>query len=481
MSLWSWDPFEATLPKLFITLGQSEHLPEDINEFNLMRERDHKLTLTTKSPAGFKRPQEESMPGKVYKNENYVTLKSPCGTGKLNGISHSYSETNLLGATKDSVTDSYEIQSFEFFYKAERSIAHTIDYVANIPNNYIWPSFFDEEVVDEKSRTFPGDPPIRFQVKSKRSGSSRKCLRFKLNEYDIVFGINEQGDIEAERPGYILYTGSPDDITRRRIRDCLSFAFGLPLIHFGHACYCGEGKLTELVAITPQTVNGRAWDIVGTPPAPITEHGGTTNILSVNLIERVIQGLFVHMSKYNLEVLPWRLWYAETSPYFMRPAYYGALIEGIQKSYTSDKNNKVCRTIINKSNYRVARKCLESYLDGLDIDEPSRLLFIDKLNNGNVAPQKIIAQRFYSSLNLTLGDLEISAWNNRNDAAHGNEIAEEKITTFIRETKVLRVMLNRIVLRITNGSDAYFDYFTCNYPIRQLSDAIPTQDPHLAQ
>lgn len=478
MSLWNWDPFEETLSKLFLTLEQSELLPDEINEFTLKRVRDHKLILTTKSPATCRVLQEEIPLGKIYKNEAYVTLKSPFGTGRLSGVYRSHSETNFLGSIKDSTTNLYELQSIEFLYQTKRSTTHTIDYVANIPSHYIWPSFFDEEIASTSSRTFLGDQPIIFQIQNKRKHASRKCLRLTINECDIVLGSIEQGSIEAERPGYILYAGSPDEITRRRIRDCLSFAFGAPLIHFGHACYCGEGNLTELVAITPQTVNGRAWDIAGTPPAPITELDGRSNLLSVKLIERVAQSLFEHMSKYNLEILPWRLWYAETAPYFMRPAYYGALIEGIQKSYINDSKNKICHSIIEKSKYKAARKLLERYLNKLKIDETSRRLFLEKLNNGNAAPQKIIAQRFYSNLNLALGNLEISAWNNRNDAAHGNEILEDKKITFIRETKILRVMLNRIVLCITNGSDTYFDYFTYSHPIRQLGDAIPDQVPH---
>tara|TARA_R110000868_G_scaffold349834_1_gene611160 strand:- start:2859 stop:3497 length:639 start_codon:yes stop_codon:yes gene_type:complete len=209
------------------------------------------------------------------------------------------------------------------------------------------------------------------------------------------------------------------------------------------------------------------------PPAPITEQDGLTNLMCAELVERVVQGAYKNYDRYHLNVLPWRVWYAESAAYFMKPVYYASLIEGIQKAYIDDEQNNVSHTVVDKLEYKRIRKTLERYLSRLKIDGTAKDLLQNKLNNGNSAPQKVIAERFYSSLGLRLSDLENSAWSKRNDAVHGNPIPSEEKIKYIKHTKVLKVMLNRIVLCITGGSDKYIDYYSIGHPVRLLPEPIP--------
>ncbi|MGU1062627.1 hypothetical protein ACSEPQ_07130 [Pseudomonas aeruginosa] len=473
MNIWEWEKLEESLEELFLSIENSAILPENISSFSLKRNEEHKLVLTTHSVTG--RKPEEIILGRVYKNENKVSLQSPRGEGLLRGVSHLRTETDYLDHSSAATKTTYEIQSIEFKNKTERITTYTIDYIANLPGHFIWPNGYTDEITHTNTRSYMGNPSVDLRTIESKKHHVRDCLRLRIDEIEIVIGRSKTGRNGVERPGYILYTGQTDITYRRKIQDCLSYAFGTPLVHFGHSSHCKDGHITELAAISPNTVNGRAWSIPSTPPAPITDGRGSTNILNEALFQRVVKGLFDNIESYNLDRLPWRLWHADTSPYFMRPAYYGALVEGLQKKYIQDTKNKISSTIIEKCEYRKIRPTLLKLLNKQGLDQKSKDLLLDKINSGNTAPQKIIAQKFYSKLNLTMGDLEISAWNKRNDAAHGNEISEDDQIKFIRETKALKVMLNRIILRITNGSDDYIDYFTYNHPSRPLNEAIPIE------
>ena len=214
----------------------------------------------------------------------------------------------------------------------------------------------------------------------------------------------------------------------------------------------------------------------GLPPAPITTSNGRSNELDKLLVQRIVQGFVNNSRKYNIAQIPWRLWHAEAAAYFMKPAYYGALIEGIQKEYFEDCKTNIDRTIVSKADFKRHKKFITKYISKVCSNESEIKILTDKLNNSNIAPQKVLAARFFSHLGLTVGTIESKAWNKRNDAAHGNGIAEEDIIDYIRNTKVLRIILNRIVLHLTEGSNFYTDDYTIGHAIRPLSASIPEED-----
>ncbi|MGH7084046.1 MAG: hypothetical protein ACREFN_03555, partial [Acetobacteraceae bacterium] len=88
-------------------------------------------------------------------------------------------------------------------------------------------------------------------------------------------------------------------------------------------------------------------------------------------------------------------------------------------------------------------------------------------------PRPETMQRLLKVLKIELGEDERRAWARRDHAAHGNELKQEDQLGAIRDTKLLRGIFDRMLLRITNGSDTYHDYASLNFPIRNLSDAVP--------
>lgn len=73
---------------------------------------------------------------------------------------------------------------------------------------------------------------------------------------------------------------------------------------------------------------------------------------------------------------------------------------------------------------------------------------------------------------IILSEIEKSAWQQRNNAAHGNEIEEGGEIQLIREIKILKMIFHRVLLKIMGGTELYTDYYTIGFPIKYVTDSI---------
>jgi hypothetical protein len=97
----------------------------------------------------------------------------------------------------------------------------------------------------------------------------------------------------------------------------------------------------------------------------------------------------------------------------------------------------------------------------------------DNISNLNSKSTRVRRDELLSNLDLTLSKREQEAWQRRNDAGHENYIGAEEYIGVIRETTLLRLRFNRMVLAITKASDTYYDYYTLDRPTRKLRESIP--------
>ncbi|MFV3383134.1 hypothetical protein [Pseudomonas sp. NY15354] len=471
MSTWEWDPLHNFFSRIPYQRIPAELCKNGVNHLTITRNSNLKIILNTISPPQPPRQHDPRPLGDVYINDTNLKIDYITGTVSLTGLFLSNSETSQK-EHETFTTDTYQVHTALYKSHTKAPVDFTIDHIANIPSHYIFPdnSRFNKTTI--KSVEYPDLPSLNISTQASISHSTQ-CIHLQINDQPITLGPLKVENSIIKEPGYILYLGNPGESIRRETREALSFALGLPLVYFGHSCHAFNGQLIEFSGVSPHTFGERAWTLPSLPPAPITDSSAGYPILNASLVERIANGLLTASPSYNLSTLPWRLWYAESSPYFMKPAYYGALIEALQRTYLEVNHASISSTIIPKPEYRKIRKLISRLLEKQEYDPISTKLLSDKLNHGNDAPQRIIASRFYAHLDLELGDAELSAWNKRNDAAHGNKIPDNSEIAFIRETKILKNILNRILLKITNGSDHYIDYFTLGHPTRHLTDSIP--------
>lgn len=474
MNLWGWNSLESPSFSGPITLKSHSLLMADISNVVVARDDSHRIMLRVFAKPSVHIPEQLRTLGDPRKSCDRILFSSPLGAGELGGVLMGDSKTSWGYEENHSIVE-YEIAEVKFQASNEYQPAYIVEYLDNLPTEFEWPTGFDDNITTRGMRTFDGDELYQFPIKSLRERALCSSLKLDVGEYTcILTAIEDEGDEgNKERRGYLVYTGLPDASTREKIRHSLSYAIGLPLIYCGHTNYSAAGELCEFVAVTPEMINGRAWNITKMPPAPltITRHEDDKYI-DPDKVSRVASGIYKNMGNYGLDSLPWRLWYADTAPYFMRPAYYGAMIEGLQKSYLKNNSKKIDGLIISKLEFKRHRETLQKYIKKQGFEHSVEEIYLKVLNNCNSASQAVKAKRFYEGLGLKLGGLEVSAWQRRNDAAHGNEIPASEIDNFIRVTCILRTMLNRIVLSLTGGSERYVDYYSYTHPDRALTDPI---------
>jgi hypothetical protein len=472
MEMWEKDPLDDFVQTFMVSLSPSKELPEAIHDFQIFRDDALNIIMQVRSHRDA-RPATGTTPlGTVYTLDNRIELKGILGAGTLHRVALFTTASKLADKNPNNATTSkYKITDINYTL-SDDPINYTIDRIANLPSNYIWPDLSITKVIGTQETFFSGSPSITINRSlPSQQTHARNCVRINFGEHLAIIGtIKSKNDSTSKNPGYIYYCGNPDKVTREKIRASLSFALGIPLVHLSSCFYNETGGLIGFESTSAATMGGRAWGLVSQPFSPITSH--SPDILDSNLLQALAVGFFDNYERMNLRTFIYRLWNAEISPSYMRAAYYGAMIESIQTQETNKPGSKICGTIIEKSDYKKTIRTLTRLLNKQKIPVQAKTLLLRKIEGGNAAPQRVLAERFYSTLGLSLGPLETEAWNKRNDAAHGTEPTPGTEIESYRLTKVLRVTLARIVIKLLQGSDFYIDYYSLTHPIRRLEDAI---------
>jgi len=89
----------------------------------------------------------------------------------------------------------------------------------------------------------------------------------------------------------------------------------------------------------------------------------------------------------------------------------------------------------------------------------------------NSVPHQVVTAGILSRMKLQFSEEEKAAWRRRNDAAHGRAMEVGTELDVIRDTKLLRGLFDRMLLKLTDASEMYYDYASLNLPIRRLADA----------
>ncbi|WP_440058762.1 hypothetical protein [Pseudomonas fragariae (ex Marin et al. 2024)] len=476
MLFWEWERLESYVEKNLFKISDPGKLLFPVLGVRIWRDENLRLVMEAKSKEREIQQDPEFPPGTVRINEAAVELESPGGgTARAFGvyIRRTDSRTNDQHGTHET-TQTCSLHYFETKTPQTGSVAYVFDWVANInPNYYVWPDLARDSVQEISTRTWGyGSELLILKAISGSDGGSRKCVDLNIGGQRVILGCAQ---LEVERmsvkPGYIIYLGHPDNETRKRIRDSLSFAMGFPIVYLGYAEYTEQQKLAYFKAVNAYSMDGRAFNVPVMAPAPICSPDGS-NILDKTRLGMVANAFFDNYNSFGLSSLNWIYWHAVTAPVHMAAAYFGAAIESIQKKYIDHQGTSFNNLIIPKVEYKALKKLIFRAVRDCGLELADKKTFEDKINNGNVVSLKVLSIRFFEHLGLEMGQIEIAAWQRRNDAAHGNELADGDYIALIRDTKLLKLILHRIVLKITCASDLYIDYYTAYFPSRLVKCGV---------
>ncbi|MEY8689281.1 MAG: hypothetical protein AB9M53_05315 [Leptothrix sp. (in: b-proteobacteria)] len=485
MDYQEWECFDSEINSRTYTIVGHGPLFGPVTSFSIKRDKDLNLLLESTSASNSVLGAPEPAANAVYRPDGNVDFRNI----SLNGISavasgiiqREYKINLPTSSTSDSAsntkTQTSIVTSLEWSNAHCNEATYIMDWIENLSNDFIWPDSDDVDITETKIRTL-GSRTNKIEIPFKTTSlrRSNSCVRLSVGGWDVIIGNSRYKSSNVKLPGFILYLGLPDKEARSRIRGCLSYCFGDYFVHLGSTTYDQDWELVSFHALSAHALVEVAGDISRRPPAPLGEK--YEREVDARLLSSMASGLYAAYDAYNLRTAFWNYWHAIAAPVHMAAAHFGAAIESLQRAYFKNNENSVSdRIVVNKDFWKALHDQINNLIQESSLSSEEKRLLSNKAQHLNSAPQAIVADRFFDAIGLTVGNLEKDVWKNRNRAAHGAGVTEERGIQSIRDNKILMTLMNRIMLSISKSSDCYYDYYTIHRPKRRLAEAVPDDRP----
>lgn len=473
MECWDWEFFGSVVTSDTFTVSDCGPLFGPVSDFKLERDDAFNLILESISVGESTSNAIERPAGSVYQADAQVKLEGLTGalavaTGVIpRGHSKTWSAKSEQRVTRERSS----IHSLQWIRAGAPEPVYVIDWVGNM-ESFIWPDADDRTESGEKRRILRSPTKeISMSVPSDCREGGRTCVHLVVGDVEFFVGESKAESGHVKKPGFILYLGMPDEDTRAKIRDCLSFCLGTYLLYLGDCKFDSEWLPVAFDAKSGPALVKDASQLSGWQPSPLGFKWESE--ISSELLEKVMSSLCRIYDAYGLRSRFWAYWHAMAAPVHMKAVHFGAAIEALQSIFLKN-TSKVQRGVVeNEQHWMELYGQLAAAISDSSLPDETKKLLINKAKGLNHAPQSVLMQRFFAALGLKLGVLESSVWANRNRAAHGGSANSDNAHRLIRENKVLLIMMNRILLALSGEADCYYDYYTFGRPVRRLSESIP--------
>ncbi|MDP3023424.1 MAG: hypothetical protein Q8N32_09385 [Sulfuricurvum sp.] len=450
-----------------IDVINADALYNPIQSINIKRDSELKIILETTSNLNAKTQADSLRVGMVYTSDNEIILKNKISNRLfvLKGVT-SYSKSLSI---EDRIrTELSSLDSIESTLESSIEAKYLIEFVSNMEmKNFI----LSDNISIKKSITETiSIDKINFSDATTNEMNSWGCINNKIDDFSFYICRYKHNNQDYQ---YILYEKIVSEEERRKIRDCISFIIGKPIIYLGYCTYSEDSKMVSFQLKSAYDYKG-AFSLEELPPTILSSD--MSNILKStmesNIFNSLLISLYDNYEKYHFQHLFWMYWHASTSHFYSASVQFGACIESLQNSYLEENSNS--KIIESKEIWKDFRDKTKKLIDELAIGENEQKLLGNKIDNLNLLPQQKQLEKLFELLNIELTDLESNTWRQRNIPAHGKKI--ECNVEYIRGVKILRTLFNRLILKISNASEYYFDYYSLgdekSYNLRLLNDGI---------
>ena len=383
-------------------------------------------------------------------------------------IARGYHSQSNSGDEPETV-ETFSAHSVEWNFQRKIDPAYVVEWIANVPQGFIWTEPVRFEVTRTSTKSIgSGDAGIRMTGSSRSTGGSR-ALHIRASEFDLYVMNSIDGENDSRRSGQIVYRGSPDQTFRDKVRTCLSFVLGRPLVYLGYTAYCPEWIPTFMKSIDGFSIDGAVFKLHALPPFPINE-GRYANIIDQDLVSVIVNALLMKFDEIKFNELSWAYWYAVCAPVHATAIHFGGVIEQLQKN----AGNLISPTrgkLLDDETWRSLNGVISQWLKTAKLESDIKNILAGKISSLDRAPADLVLKRLLDAMGMQVGDTETKAWRQRNKAAHGGMSGNHVET--ILNGKLLKILFHRLLAGVTYCSDRYIDYYNMGFPIRSLSDFIP--------
>ncbi|MGM4922583.1 hypothetical protein AB8A31_06730 [Tardiphaga sp. 804_B3_N1_9] len=475
MSEFLWDPVEGVMNGNLLRIVDAGPLRTPINSFVLRRKADLGLALETQIAQDAVSQVPESPSGTLRMNDAIVRWDNGFGFEVLGKgvVSHAYSTSNDLIRDKHSATETSALHSVEATFPHAEAPVYTIDWLENVDSSwFIWPHTIKRERTTAETRTI-GHGPDEFTVidQDTRNSMGSHCVKVKVGDIEVHLCARwlEPGD-RHRKPGCLIYRGTPDDHTQKRIRNVLSFSLGMFLVSLGHTVYSADWRMVSFRAISSYSIDGRVFDLPVLPPVPLAARSNSE--IDPARLNRLASALYAAYDELEFGDLNWGFWHARCATPHIAPVHFGAIIEALQKVCADRFSEEIATKIIDDGEtWTKFFDEVKRLAEKLEIPEDRKPLLQQAAGRMNGMPHQAVMESILNRMKLQFGKAEKTAWRRRNDAAHGRAIPQGSELEAIRDAQYLHGLFDRMLLKLVNASDSYIDYSTPKHPIRPLAEA----------
>ena len=474
MSIWDWEFFESEITSESFSIVETGPLHEPITNFKLARDKNLNLILETFSGGDSTSKFVVPRAGEVYISSERVELTSVFGArATLSGViplRHNVSHSRMGGVSVS--IEGSQVESVMWQRLDAPEPHYLIEWIGNLASPFLWP---DSTVVTESGeRVFKlasSTKEVRISSPIDAYDSRRSCVHLNVGGVELILGKSRAKPDYIDAPGFIMYKSLPNEETRKMIRDCLSFCLGDFLLYIGYTMYDEKWHPVAFNAKRGQALVEDVQRLRGHQPAPLGRRYDFE--IDAALLSEMASCLVSVYGKYQLRSSFWSYWHAIAAPVHMAAAHFGACIEGLQSRFFKHTDSGIHTKLVEDEGiWEELSQKISACIAVAELPNEVRKILTNKAIHLNSAPQKVVMERFLSALELKVGKLELDVWSNRNRAAHGSTSTENP-GQLIRENKVLRVLMNRILTALSDAHVSYYDYYNYGRLTVPLADPIP--------
>jgi hypothetical protein len=454
-------------------------LHSPVLDFSIRRDEDLELILETRTPADAKSAAIERPSGTVRITTESVELENVGETkAKLLGVVPYGINTYENYRTGESrLTEKARIHALEATVREGQEAAYTIEWLENLPlKSFRWPDWVKTDTETKKTRTIglDGESITLFDENSRRSSTAGAAKIVVAGADVYICTLHRKEGAACVKPGCVIYRGKPDDEFRKKVRLALSFALNVYLVELGSAVFCKDWQIISFKAHSAYSIDRKVFGLLALPPAPL--HARWQNGLDRVRLARLVNAIVDKYEMFDFPNLSWAYWHALCATPHIASVHFGAAIEMLRERYAATKPKQFRRKIIDDASTWVEFSAqISEAISKLEIDQAKKEAIAKNVGDLNRVHHRDILEAILKDIGITLGEDETRAWRRRNDAAHGRAMEAGEELDVIRDIKLLKVMFHRMLLRMVNGADCYTDYVTPAFPIRQLTEQVPSQ------
>jgi hypothetical protein len=474
MNAWTWEIFEDAINSVPCVVTNPGPLRAPIKNLSIRRNEERELILETTGPGETRGSWKPYPAGTVRRSDETMEFETPGFTAVARGVTpRSWRRTQNVQAETGITTEEASLYSLVLTFQSPADPQYTIDWIQNFDaQEFLWFGNIADKSERKATRTLgKGSEAITLKSMSTAHSGRNQCVHPVIGGKELFLGA-ARDDLPKTimKPGFILYKGKPDEHEREKIRGCVSFALGTCFIFLGCTVLDTECNPISMTAVAADTFNDRLFKVAVQPPAPLEKrYKREANPVALG---RLANALYAKYDELQFSHLGWAYWHAVCAPVHMAAAHFGAAIEALQDAYVkahpSDFQTKLVRE---RKDWQELQGKLLGIVEAAGLPADVQTILVNKVGGLNSVPASKLSEQVFDHLGIRLGELENKAWRQRHIAAHGAFSEDDPVAT-IKETKLLKIILHRLLLKITGGSDLYRDYYTLDFPNRRLEEPI---------